>query len=134
MKSGVQPWMGCGSKAGWLTEGEPSAAFEPAENPFVRPDRARRPRAAREEAREQGAREQGVRAQGVRDQGDETDQMTGDGGEIDASALPPSFSAGIPAIADAEPEEAPATRKLPPRRRRKPEGDAGEGDNLTAVG
>ncbi len=25
MKSGVQPWIGCGSKAGWLTAGEPSA-------------------------------------------------------------------------------------------------------------
>ena len=26
MKSGVQPWIGCGSKAGWLTAGAPSGA------------------------------------------------------------------------------------------------------------
>ena len=25
MKSGVQPWIGCGSQAGWLSDGEPSA-------------------------------------------------------------------------------------------------------------
>ena len=26
MKSGVQPWIGCGSKAGWLAAGDPSGS------------------------------------------------------------------------------------------------------------
>ena len=70
---------------------------------------------------------------GNRARSDETAEMTGNEGEIDASALPPSFSAANESAPEAEPER--ATRKLPPRRRRKPEGDAGEADdNLTAVG
>jgi hypothetical protein len=98
-------------------EGEPATgaeggnAFEPAENPFVRASRgrdARPPRAPRKTS--------------------ETDEMTSDAGEIDAAALPPSFSASP------EAEEAPATRKLPPRRRRKPADEGGDGDSLTAVG
>ena len=90
--------------------------YEPADNPFVRPSRNR----ARGE-------------RGNRARSDETAEMTGNEGEIDASALPPSFSAANESAPEAEPER--ATRKLPPRRRRKPEGDAGEADdNLTAVG
>jgi len=96
------------------SEGVADAAFEPAENPFVRPGRTRdnrRTRAPRDTANE------------------ETAEMTSDAGEIDAAALPPSFSAS------AESEGEPATtRKLPPRRRRKPADDDGEGDSLTAVG
>jgi hypothetical protein len=95
-------------------EGANDSAFEPAENPFVRSGRtrdARRTRAPRDNAR------------------DETAEMTGDAGEIDASALPPSISASTES--EGEPT---ATRKLPPRRRRKPADDEGEGDSLTAVG
>ena len=62
--------------------------------------------------------------------GDETDEMTSDAGEIDAAALPPSFSANV----ESEGEPATATRKLPPRRRRKPADEDGEGDSLKAVG
>ena len=90
--------------------------YEPADNPFVRPARTR-------------TRE----GRGPRQRTDETTEMTGNEGEIDASALPPSFSAANEGAPEVEPER--ATRKLPPRRRRKPEGDAGEADdNLTAVG
>jgi hypothetical protein len=95
-------------------EGANDSAFEPAENPFVRSGRtrdARRTRAPRDNASE------------------ETAEMTGDAGEIDASALPPSISASTES--EGEPT---ATRKLPPRRRRKPADDEGEGDSLTAVG
>jgi hypothetical protein len=105
-------------------EGEPAsegeAAFEPADNPFVRTPRTRDTRRTR------GPRDNG--GETGNDRGNETDEMTGDAGEIDASALPPSFSAS-PAS-----EDEPATRKLPPRRRRKPADDAGDTDNLTAVG
>ena len=96
------------------TEGTSESAFEPAENPFVRPSRtrdSRRTRATRDTA------------------SDETAEMTSDAGEIDAAALPPSIS--VNAGTEGEPA---ATRKLPPRRRRKPADEEGEGDNLTAVG
>ncbi|QDM41274.1 DUF4167 domain-containing protein [Altererythrobacter sp. TH136] len=99
-------------------EGDSAAAYEPAENPFVRPARERTARRPRTRATE-----------GT----DETEEMVGDRGEIDAAALPPSISAGSP-VADTDGEAAPATRKLPPRRRRKVADEAGEGDNLTAVG
>jgi len=98
------------------SEGEPANEFEPAENPFVRPSRARddrRPRSGRRN-------------------GAETEDMTGDAGEIDAAALPPSFSASVSATDEAEVQ--PATRKLPPRRRRKPADETDEGDSLSAVG
>ena len=105
------------------SEGETVSEYEPAENPFVRPSRERSNR----------------RTRGGRDDGAETAEMTGNGGEIDASALPPSFSASVAANSDDD-DAAPVTRKLPPRRRRKVEGDVdtgpdtGTGDNLTAVG
>lgn len=92
-----------------------ASEYEPAENPFVRPARGRRD------------------GRVARPRTDETAEMTGNEGEIDASALPPSFSAG--AAGEGEEEPARATRKLPPRRRRKPAGEGDEaGDNLTAVG
>jgi hypothetical protein len=103
-------------------EGEAVSEYEPAENPFVRPSRERSNR----------------RPRGGRDNASETAEITSDAGEIDASALPPSFSASIAANSDDDAE--PVTRKLPPRRRRKPADDAdtgpdtGNGDNLTAVG
>jgi len=93
------------------SEGE--AATETSDNPFVRPASARGNRRPRNNA-------------------SETAEMTSDGGEIDAAALPPSFSASVSAPAEDEAE--PATRKLPPRRRRKPVDEAEDGDNLTAVG
>jgi hypothetical protein len=96
------------------TEGANDSVFEPAENPFVRPSRTRDNRR--------------VRAPGDT-ANEETDEMTSDAGEIDAAALPPSFSAS--AESEAEPA---ATRKLPPRRRRKAADEDGEGDNLKAVG
>lgn len=99
-------------------EGETATEYEPAENPFVRPSRerdARRPR---------GRAGAGAANGNV----SETEEMVGDRGEIDAAALPPSFSAA------AEGEGERPTRKLPPRRRRKPAEDGGEGDGLTAVG
>ena len=103
-------------------EGQPGfegeAASEAGDNPFVRPTPAR------------GTR----RTRGARDNDGETEEMTTDAGEIDAAALPPSFSAGISAVAQDEDEAGPATRKLPPRRRRKPIDEAGDGDNVTAVG
>ncbi|WP_126177202.1 DUF4167 domain-containing protein [Tsuneonella rigui] len=101
-----------------VSEGEAANEYEPAENPFVRPSRERNNR----------------RTRGGRGNEGETADMTSDVGEIDASALPPSFSAGIAANSDDDAE--PVTRKLPPRRRRKPADEAGEGegDNLTAVG
>jgi len=97
---------------------EPSNEFEPAENPFTRSDHNRDVN-----RRGRARRDGGPRA-------GETDQMVSDGGEIDAAALPPSFSAAI------EEEAAPPTRKLPPRRRRKPADDDsdGGGEGLTAVG
>jgi hypothetical protein len=94
------------------SEGASDAAFEPAENPFVRPSRTRDNRRRRDTA------------------SDETAEMTDDAGEIDVAALPPSFSASV----ESEGEPAAATRKLPPRRRRKPVDEDGDGDSLTAVG
>jgi hypothetical protein len=92
--------------------------YEPAENPFVRPSRNRN-------------RE----ARGTRVRADETTEMTGNEGEIDAAALPPSFSTPAETTSEGEPEAERATRKLPPRRRRKPADEGGDpGDNLTAVG
>ncbi|GGD85960.1 hypothetical protein GCM10011515_02030 [Tsuneonella deserti] len=101
-------------------DSEGGNAYEPADNPFVRPSRPRT--------------RDGGRARRPRNEG-ETEEMTGNTGEIDAAALPPSLSAHVEQ-GDAQPEmeAAPTTRKLPPRRRRKPADDAGEGDSLTAVG
>jgi hypothetical protein len=95
------------------SEGASDTEFEPAENPFVRPSRTRDNRRTRREVAS-----------------DETAEMTDDAGEIDAAALPPSFSASV----ESEGEPATATRKLPPRRRRKPVDEDGDGDSLTAVG
>jgi hypothetical protein len=103
------------------TEGASDSPFEPAENPFVRPSRAR------DNRRTRASRGNG--------NGDEPAEMTSDAGEIDAAALPPSFSAGVESgSVESEGEPATPTRKLPPRRRRKPAGEGDEGENLTAVG
>lgn len=106
---------------GERTRSEPASEFEPAENPFIRGDRNR-----------DGNRDGARRGRGRRDNApgaSETDAMVSDGGEIDAAALPPSFSAAVE-------EEAAPKRKLPPRRSRKPAADDsdGEGEGLTAVG
>ena len=107
-------------------EGEAATEYEPAENPFVRPTRERSTRGPRARAPKPAREETG-----------ETEEMVGDRGEIDAAALPPSFSAapaGAPASGSEDEPERAATRKLPPRRRRKPAEEGGEGDSLTAVG
>ena len=106
-----------GAEGERANEGEAANEFEPAENPFIRPNRTR---------------DNSRRPRGGRGNGGESEEMTSDAGEIDAAALPPSFSAN--AARDDEAEAQPATRKLPPRRRRKPEGEADEGDSLSAVG
>ena len=105
------------------SDGEGQSEFEPAENPFTRGNRDRnRPRDDDREPRRGRGRRNNVRDESPVD----------DAGEIDAAALPPSFSAASETT-DVEAEAKPK-RKLPPRRRR-PADDAGdEGETLKAVG
>ncbi|MGX7951476.1 DUF4167 domain-containing protein [Tsuneonella sp. HG249] len=109
-------------------EGEEAMDFAPAENPFVRPprDRARDNDRPREGTSRRGRGQRG----GSRENAEPS--PVDDGGEIDAAALPPSFSASI---AETDSEEAAPKRKLPPRRRRTPIDEAGDdGETLKAVG
>lgn len=117
-------------------EGEEAGDFDAGENPFVRSSRGRG-RGRDFDAERDGAREgEPRRGRGRRNgyPGAAESGPVGDAGEIDAGALPPSFSRPEPID---EVEDAPPKRKLPPRRRRPAAddgGDAGAGDTLKAVG
>lgn len=110
-----------GSESG---EGEETVAGE---NPFNRGNRDRNRDAAPEAAPRRGRpRRDSARSEGPAD----------NAGEIDAAALPPSFSASANTPAsDADQADEKPKRKLPPRRRRPAADEAGEdGEGLKAVG
>lgn len=108
-------------------ENEQVGEFEPAENPFVRPNRERgRGRGRDAESQDEGGRSRGRRAPRAADE----ESLSDNSGEIDAAALPPAFAPSD----NAEPAES-GKRKLPPRRRRPSADEADEGgDTLKAVG
>lgn len=119
-------------------EGDEASGFEPGENPFTRGNRDRdrddRPREdrPREAARDGGRDGESRRGRGRRPGNRDANEATpvDNAGEIDAAALPPSFSGADEAL-----DDGPVKRKLPPRRRRPPLDDASDdGDTLKAVG
>lgn len=116
-------------------EGEPASEFEPAQNPFTRDNRHRERNADRPR---EGARDgEGRRGRGRRPAPRDSQEATpvSDAGEIDAAALPPSFSGNADTGSGERAEEAAPKRTLPPRRRRAPAGEPGDdGDPLKAVG
>lgn len=119
------------------TGGDEASEYEPVENPFTRGSRERGRKRDSEAAPEQPAErdaEPPRRGRGrPRKQPVETQSPVGNEGEIDIAALPPSFSASEP-VSDEE-GEAPAKRKLPPRRRRAAADETDEGgESLKAVG
>ena len=116
-------------------EGQPVGETEPAENPFTRDNRRRErdPERVREGARDGESRRGRGRRPAPRDAQEAA--PVSDSGEIDATALPPSFSSSGDGGSGERAEEAAPKRTLPPRRRRAPAGEPGDdGDPLKAVG